>query len=883
MGDQAGTGRAMGRSRGRAKPTPPLERESDSWGRRPGSQEPTAGSSGGYSRAPSSTSVGRATQRVAPVHETPYESGGSTPPEPSSPPSGPGGDVVAVGRGGMRGRRRVNESECLLTRPPGCATKQGSYGQKIDLQANYFQLLTKSSTDWCLYQYRVDFAPDEERTVVRKGLLRLHRAAIGAYIFDGTVMYTSSKLVMAKDQPMEVFSTRQSDQSQIRITIRLVGELRKGDHHYIQFFNIIMRKCLDHLDLQLVGRNFFDAKNKVQIREFRMELWPGYLTSIRQCEYNILLCAEITHKVMREDTVLDMLEQFYRTYQAEYKKFFSKEIMGQIVLTGYNNNTYRIDDVDYTVRPSSTFKLRNGESISYKDYYASKYHIRIRNDSQPMLVSRSKPKDRRAGQAELVYLVPELCRTTGLTDEMRSSYQTMNALATHTKLEPRARIERLMSFNRRLLSEPKVVEELNDWGLMLDGQLTHVPGRVIPRDKIIMANGVALVPKGQNWDTEVRSNQLLVTTELRDWVIVCTGRMKRDCQELINSISRASQGMRFRVEQPRLAEIPSDRSNCYTEMLESIMSRSNPQLVMCIVPNNNLDRYSAIKKKCCVDRPVLSQVVLTKTIMAKGRPNLTAATKIAIQMNCKLGGAGWTVEIPSGNIMVAGFDVCHDKTVKGRDFGALVASLDKNFSRYFSSVSAHASGEELSNDLGVSMCKAVQKYQELNGVLPSAIIFYRDGVGEGQVPFVHEIEVEELKIKLADLYGGDIANVKLAFLIVTKKINTRFFHNGRNAPAGTVVDDVVTNPARYDFFLVSQGGGKGTIAPSGYSVISDTSQWGPDKIQRMTYKLTQMYYNFAGAVKVPAPCQYAHKLAALVAQSIQRPPSGQLETLLYYL
>lgn len=87
----------------------------------------------------------------------------------------------------------------------------------------------------------------------------------------------------------------------------------------------------------------------------------------------------------------------------------------------------------------------------------------------------------------------------------------------------------------------------------------------------------------------------------------------------------------------------------------------------------------------------------------------------------------------------------------------------------------------------------------------------------------------------------------------------------------------------YDFFLVSQGGGKGTIAPSAYSIISDTSGWGPDKIQRMTYKLTQMYYNFAGAVKVPAPCQYAHKLAALVAQAIQRPPSGQLETLLYYL
>lgn len=125
-----------------------------------------------------------------------------------------------------------------------------------------------------------------------------------------------------------------------------------------------------------------------------------------------------------------------------------------------------------------------------------------------------------------------------------------------------------------------------------------------------------------------------------------------------------------------------------------------------------------------------------------------------------------------------------------------MASLDSNCSRYFSAVSAHTSGEELSNDLGVNMCKAVRKYQEVNNKLPATIIFYRDGVGEGQIPFVHEIEVEELKIKLAGVYGGDINNVRLAFIIVTKKINTRFFHQNNNAPAGTVVDDVVTNPAR---------------------------------------------------------------------------------------
>lgn len=49
----------------------------------------------------------------------------------------------------------------------------------------------------------------------------------------------------------------------IRITVRLVGDVAMGDYSYLQLFNIIMRKCLGHLKLQLVGRNFFDALAKV--------------------------------------------------------------------------------------------------------------------------------------------------------------------------------------------------------------------------------------------------------------------------------------------------------------------------------------------------------------------------------------------------------------------------------------------------------------------------------------------------------------------------------------------------------------------------------------------------------------------------------------------
>jgi aubergine-like protein len=49
--------------------------------------------------------------------------------------------------------------------------------------------------------------------------------------------------------------------------------------------------------------------------------------------------------------------------------------------------------------------------------------------------------------------------------------------------------------------------------------------------------------------------------------------------------------------------------------------------------------------------------------------------------------------------MVVGFDVCHDAGNKAKSYAALVASLNKPFTRYFSAVAAHTSGEELSNYL----------------------------------------------------------------------------------------------------------------------------------------------------------------------------------------
>lgn len=174
---------------------------------------------------------------------------------------------------------------------------------------------------------------------------------------------------------------------------------------------------------------------------------------------------------------------------------------------------------------------------------------------------------------------------------------------------------------------------------------------------------------------------------------------------------------------------------------------------------------------------------------------MSIATKVAIQMNCKLGGAPWSVQIPLSSLMVVGYDVCHDTSDKTKSFGATVISMDRNITRYFNVCSPHRSGEELSNDFALSILAGVKNFLELRGRLPDIILIYRDGVGDGQVRYVfeHEMKLVEEKLRMTYYPSG---NLKMAFIIVSKRINTRIFRNAENPPPGTIADDCITLPER---------------------------------------------------------------------------------------
>jgi len=142
------------------------------------------------------------------------------------------------------------------------------------------------------------------------------------------------------------------------------------------------------------------------------------------------------------------------------------------------------------------------------------------------------------------------------------------------------------------------------------------------------------------------------------------------------------------------------------------------------------------------------------------------------------------------------------------------------------------------------------------------IIFYRDGVSEGQFRTVLEQEVPRIK-RACDQFGIR-PPPKLTVVVVGKRHHVRFFPTATgdadrsgNCPAGTVVDRDVVHPTEFDFYLQSHAGLLGTSRPAHYSILYDENNFTPDGLQQLSFALCHVYARSTRSVSIPAPVYYA--------------------------
>ncbi|XP_037773417.1 piwi-like protein 1 [Penaeus monodon] len=119
-------------------------------------------------------------------------------------------------------------------------------------------------------------------------------------------------------------------------------------------------------------------------------------------------------------------------------------------------------------------------------------------------------------------------------------------------------------------------------------------------------------------------------------------KFNNDARDLCTTLQRVGPPMGMSVAVPTTHGLRGDSAQEYVGALNNCAGK---QMVLLILPNNRADRYSAIKRHASVKMGLPSQCVLSRTLFKKQRL-MSVATKVAIQINCKLGGEPWNVAIP---------------------------------------------------------------------------------------------------------------------------------------------------------------------------------------------------------------------------------------------
>jgi len=132
-----------------------------------------------------------------------------------------------------------------------------------------------------MYHYRVDFTPVVDETKVRLKLMRQFRGTdgFGNFIFDGHSLWKTSPLA---ENLLTQVAKLEGDTTEHRITIKLVSGVAPGDPQYLQLYNNVTRACLRILKLCSMGRNYFDPNAEVVLPQYRLKLWPGFVTTVSQ-------------------------------------------------------------------------------------------------------------------------------------------------------------------------------------------------------------------------------------------------------------------------------------------------------------------------------------------------------------------------------------------------------------------------------------------------------------------------------------------------------------------------------------------------------------------------------------------------------------------------
>ncbi|XP_058762609.1 protein argonaute 5 [Vicia villosa] len=803
----------------------------------------------------------------------------------------------------------------------------GQLGRKIQVRANHFQLRVG---DKDLHHYDVSISPEiTSKKVCREiinQLVKMYKESqldnrIPAYdgskslYTAGPLPFTSKVFVVNltdENRGSSSDSERKKRDREFKVTIKFAT---KPDlYHLTQFLRRLQLDCpyntIQALDIALratssekyivAGRSFFSPSlGQPGPLGGGTEYYRGFYQSIRPTQMGLSLNIDVSSRAFYEPILVTEFVRkhfnlnFSRALSDQDRLKIRKVLRGVKVRLSHSGKIRSCKVAGLSREPLKdlTFTLEdNANRKKVIDYFHEKYNIVLK---YPLLPALQAGTDSRP-----TYFPMELCQIEpGQRYSKRLNEEQVTALLKATCQRPPQResdIKHIVMQHR--FNADNVAKE---FGINVREELALVDARVLPPPTLKYCGTGSeskIDPRMGAWN--MINKKMVDAGKVQFWTCVCfSQRMDptQFCDQLVNMCQ--SRGMRFNPD-PLVPIFPGNPNQIEKELVElnkrcketlvRTKQEGRLQLLIIILPDFKGRSYDKIKRVCETELGIISQCCQPKQAIKMNKQYLE---NLSLKINVKCGGRNTVLNdafekrialVSDRPTIIFGADVTHPQP--GEDsspsIAAVVASMDWPWvTKYRGIVSAQNHREEIIQDLyktivhpqkgvqfGGMIRELILAFHKSTRLKPARIIFYRDGVSEGQFSQVLLYEMDAIRKACNSIEEGYLPPV--TFVVVQKRHHTRLFplneretDRSGNIMPGTVVDTSICHPREFDFYLNSHAGIQGTSRPTHYHVLFDENRFTADQLQSFTNNLCYTYARCTRSVSIVPPAYYAHLLA----------------------
>ena len=784
---------------------------------------------------------------------------------------------------------------------------------QVKLYVNAFPIQFKK--DFHIYEYPISIEPEVKDQKLKKKILTqlfhdLHEC-YGNFHQSGEHIYATRLISEAKEFQSKIIFKGENyyhlkvNKNPKQLTIKAGQKANFSQIDEKIIFMVLREILLTNPNVRFDKDNLYlEGKDNIKIvkgKNQKYYIHDGFKLSLKSTDNGLLLIIGIKNKIKGELSIYDILmDENINNYGEDQDERIEKLIGLRFIEDGFSKSKI-ISDIKF----NATNATRNHGGKTYKifEYYKEVLKKDITDKNQPLVCVEVKGD---GDGKKFLYYASEYCKLSLINDEDIEDFNFMNNLSKYTKLNPDEKIKQIKKCLDLFKDKTKKIdskkEDNEDKNKIIEKKDSEVYNSSDEKRKFY---GIEITPFEKDiksfYITQPKFNNIKKTNisinglfevgrekiNTNKWICLYPKSIEKQTYTLLDKFLECSRGLGINIknDDSNWIEMSSNNANDWIGTVEEQIDENELKFVIFFLSKQQNNLYNKLKEHSLCTKGYISQVIklesLNKAMRSNRGPN-SYISKILLQINCKLGGANYFLnldkDILDRNIMIIALDFGLNSShtwQKGQKGGmTMVATTDSKFSKF------HVQNEIIKVDENYNLKiqehinnfinASIAKYRKQNkDLVPKNIIFYRQGISSYQKDYIFS------EVKIIEEICNNF-NINYYYVIINTKTSFKFFEYNlkksnkekgdfKNPERGLVVLDQITDNSKFEFYLQPQKVTQGSATPTYFHAIYGNMNY-PELLIKLTYWTTYIYPNWSNAIRVPHVMKIAEKYSYMTAK-----------------